>query len=71
MSPEAKNVRVLYLGPKGRPGVYTSDLDQQSKAAKEMGAEFVIYNGDSDGELIEALEGADVAMSQGHGIAPA
>jgi D-3-phosphoglycerate dehydrogenase len=70
MSPEAKNVRVLYLGPKGRPGVYTSDLDQQSKAAKEMGAEFVIYNGDSDGELIEALEGVDVAMSQGHGIDP-
>jgi D-3-phosphoglycerate dehydrogenase len=70
MTPEAKDIRVLYLGPKNRPGVYTSDLDQQSKAAKEMGAEFVVYDGDSDGELIEALKDADVAMSQGHGIDP-
>ncbi|NQW21706.1 MAG: C-terminal binding protein [Chloroflexi bacterium] len=70
MSPNAKDIRVLYLGPKSRPGVYTSDLEQQSKAAKEMGAEFVIYDGDSDGELIEALKDADVAMSQGHGINP-
>jgi D-3-phosphoglycerate dehydrogenase len=35
-----------------------------------MGAEFVVYAGDSDGELIEALKDADVAMSQGHGIDP-
>ncbi len=70
MSPNAKDIRVLYLGPKSRPGVYTSDLEQQSKGAKEMGAEFVIYDGDSDGELIEALKDADVAMSQGHGINP-
>jgi D-3-phosphoglycerate dehydrogenase / 2-oxoglutarate reductase len=70
MSPEAKNVRVLYLGPKNRAGVYTTDLEQQSKAAKEMGAEFVVYEGESDGELIEALKDADVAMSQGHGISP-
>ncbi len=70
MTPDAKDKRVLYLGPKGRPGVYTSDLEQQSRAAKEMGAEFVVYDGNSDGELIEALKDADVAMSQGHGIDP-
>ena len=70
MSPDAKDIRVLYLGPKSRPGVHSSDIEQQSKAAKEMGAEFVVYAGDSDGELIEALKDADVAMSQGHGIDP-
>ena len=70
MSTEAKNIRVLYLGPSGRPGVYTEDLDQQSRAAKEMGAEFVVYDGNSEGELIEALKDTDVAMSQGHGISP-
>jgi D-3-phosphoglycerate dehydrogenase len=70
MTADAKDIRVLYLGPKSRPGVYTADLEQQSKAAKEMGAEFVVYDGDSDGELIEALKDADVAMSQGHGIDP-
>ena len=56
MSTKAKNIRVLYLGPSGRPGVYTEDLDQQSRAAKEMGAEFVVYDGNSEGELIEALK---------------
>ena len=70
MSTEAKNIRVLYLGPSGRPSVYTEDLDQQSRAAKEMGAEFVVYDGNSEGELIEALKDTDVAMSQGHGISP-
>jgi D-3-phosphoglycerate dehydrogenase len=35
-----------------------------------MGAEFVVYSGDSDGELIEALKDADVAMAAGHGIPP-
>lgn len=70
MTADAKDIRVLYLGPKSRPGVYTSDLEQQSQAAKQMDAEFVVYGGDSDGELIEALKDADVAMSQGHGIDP-
>ena len=65
-----REIKVLYLGPKSRGGVYTSDLDEQSNAAKEMGAEFVIYEGSSDGELIEALKDADVAMNQGHGIDP-
>ena len=65
-----REIKVLYLGPKSRGGVYTSDLDEQSNAAKEMGAEFVIYEGSSDGELIEALKDADVAMHQGHGIDP-
>tara|TARA_Y100000588_G_scaffold83918_1_gene88507 strand:+ start:64 stop:324 length:261 start_codon:yes stop_codon:yes gene_type:complete len=65
MSTESKNnIKVLYLGPSGRPGVYTEDLDQQSKAAREMGAEFVVYDGNSEGELIEALKDTDVAMSQ-------
>jgi len=67
---DASDIRVLYLGPKNRPGVYTTDLEQQRRAAKSAGAEFVVYDGDSDGELIEALRDADVAMSQGHRFSP-
>ncbi|MQG87968.1 MAG: C-terminal binding protein [SAR202 cluster bacterium] len=70
MNSKDREIKVLYLGPKSRGGVYTPDLDEQSSAAKEMGAEFVVYEGSSDGELIEALKDADVAMNQGHGIDP-
>lgn len=70
MSSEPKNITVLYLGPKNRPGVYTEDLEQQKRAASALGAEFILYDGGNDGELIEALKGADVAMNQGHGLSP-
>ena len=70
MSPEAKDVRVLFLGPRGGSGAFSADFEQHSKAAKAMGAEFVVYEGDSDGELIEALKDVDVAINQGHGVDP-
>ncbi len=70
MSPEAKDVRVLFLGPRGGSGAFGPDSEQQSKAAREMGAEFVVYEGDSEGELIEALKDVDVAINQGHGWDP-
>ena len=65
MSTESKNIRVLYLGPSDRPGVYTKDLDQQSKAVREMGAQFVVYDGNSEGELIEALKAKAYAPAHG------
>jgi D-3-phosphoglycerate dehydrogenase len=71
MSPEANNIRVLYLGPKNPAVLANMDLTDQTKASKEMGAEFIVYRGESDGELIEALKDVDVAMSQGHGVDPA
>ncbi len=66
----AQGKRVLYIGTQGDAGVHSAGTTLQSKAAREMGAEFTVYEGSSDGELIEALKDADVAMSQGHGIAP-
>ena len=63
-------IRVLYLGP-GDAAIHdTSVLTQQSKAASEIGAEFIRYEGNSDGELIEALNGVDAAMNQGHAFNP-
>ncbi|MDA1279919.1 MAG: C-terminal binding protein [Chloroflexi bacterium] len=69
MSPDATDIRVLFLGPRG-PRARGMNFEPQSRAAKTLGAEFVVYDGESDGELIEALRDADVAMSQGHGIDP-
>ena len=66
---EAKDIRVLFLGPKGS-GTHSGVTEAQSRAARALGAEFVVYDGGSDGELIEALKDADVAMSQGHGFSP-
>ena len=37
---------------------------------KQLGAEFVVYEGGSEGELIEALKDADVVISQGHVFSP-
>ncbi|MEE8046290.1 MAG: C-terminal binding protein [Dehalococcoidia bacterium] len=69
-APEAKDVRVLFMGPRNRPGVFSTEFEQKSKAAREMGSEFVVYDGDSEGELIEALKDVDVAINQGHGWDP-
>jgi D-3-phosphoglycerate dehydrogenase / 2-oxoglutarate reductase len=69
-SPKANDVRVLFLGPVGHGGTWSPDHEQQSAAAKAMGAEFVVYEGDSEGELIEALKDVDVAINQGRGWDP-
>jgi D-3-phosphoglycerate dehydrogenase len=63
--PAKKNFTVLYLGPQ-RAGTHTPTTEQQSRAVLAAGGKFVPYEGKSDGELIEALKGADVAISQGH-----
>ena len=60
MSPDAKDIRVLFLGPTGS-GTHSSDTEQQSRAIKQLGAEFVVYEGGSEGELIEALKDAERA----------
>jgi len=70
MSPDAKDIRILFLGPKNLRNGTAADFPHQSKAAAEIGAEFVVYDGDSDGELIEALKDADVAIAAGHGVSP-
>jgi len=69
MSPDVKDIRVIFLGPTGT-GTHTTDIEQQGRAARQLGAEFVVYEGDSEGELIEALKDADVVMSQGHAFSP-
>jgi len=69
MSPGAKDIRVLFLGPTDT-GTFTSDTEPQSRAMKQLGAEFVVYEGDSEGELIEALKDVDVVMSQGRAFSP-
>ena len=72
MSPESidpKNLRVLFLGPRGGD-THTNDFEPQGRAARSVGAEFVVYDGESDGELIEALMDVDVVMAQGHGFSP-
>jgi D-3-phosphoglycerate dehydrogenase len=65
-----ENIRVLYLGPKQSGTHDASNVEQQSRGVIAAGGEFVHYEGDSDGELIEALKDADVAINQGHGFKP-
>ena len=64
------NIRILYLGPQGGDTHDASQTEQQSRAVREYGAEFVRYAGSSEGELIEALQDADCAINQGHGWDP-
>ena len=64
---DPKNLRVLFLGPRGGD-THTNDFEPQGRAARSVGAEFVVYDGESDGELIEALKDVDVVMAQGHGF---
>ena len=45
-------------------------VEQQSRGVLEIGGEFIRYEGESDGELIEALKDADVAINHGHGFKP-
>lgn len=65
-----KSFRVLYLGPKNSLAHSGGATEQQSRAVKAAGGEFAHYEGDSDGELIEALKDADVAVAQGHRFNP-
>ena len=64
------DIRILYLGPRGGDTHDPSQTEQQSRAAREYGAEFVPYAGSSEGELIEALQDADAVINQGHGWDP-
>lgn len=64
------DIRILYLGPQGGDTHDASQTEQQSRAAREYGAEFVRYAGSSEGELIEALQDADAVINQGHGWDP-
>ena len=68
MADETK--RILYLGPGGGDTHDASSTEQQSRAARQYGAEFVQYSGSSEGELIEALKDADCAINQGHDFEP-
>ena len=70
MSPDAKDIRVLFIGPKNLRKGTVADFPHQSKAVADIGAEFVVYDGDSNGELIEALKDVDVVMAAGHGVSP-
>ena len=59
MIDKIKNINVLYIPPKefrkdlSKINSFTKD---QSKAINEIGANFVVFQGETDGELIEALE---------------
>ena len=64
-------LRILYLGPRGGDTHDASTTEQQSRAARAYGADFVRYSGSSEGELIEALKDADTVINQGHGWDPA
>lgn len=64
---DAKDIRVLFMGPQGT-GTHSLNTDNQSRAVRAAGAKFIEYTGSSDGELIEALKDADVAINQGHGF---
>lgn len=63
-----KKFTVLYLGPRRSIAHSGANTESQSRAVIAVGGEFVKYDGDSDGELIEALKSADVAINQGHGF---
>ena len=65
-----ETIRILYLGPGGGDTHDASSTEQQSRAARQYGAEFVQYSGHSEGELIEALKDADCAINQGHDFEP-
>ena len=71
MKEKIQNINVLYIPPKEhrndmtKINLFTKD---QSKAINEIGANFVVFQGETDGELIEALKDADVAINQGHSI---
>ncbi len=63
-------MRVLFLGPRNSITHSAENTEQQSRAVTAVGGEFIRYESDSDGELIEALKDADVAIAQGHGFNP-
>jgi len=58
--------RVLYLGPAGGDTFDATSLEQQTRAVRQVGGAVVRYAGRTLAELVEALEGVDVVMLQGH-----
>ena len=58
--------RVLYLGPAGGDTFDATSLEQQTRAVRQVGGAVVRYTGRTLAELVEALEGVDVVMLQGH-----
>ena len=62
----SNNFTVLYIGPTHSIAHSGANTEPQSRAVLAAGGNFVWYEGKSDGEMIEALKGADVAISQGH-----
>jgi len=58
--------RVLYVGPAGGDTFDATSLEQQTRAVRAVGGAVVRYTGRTLAELVEALEGVDVVMLQGH-----
>ena len=58
-----EKIKILYLG---QQNFGWTDTTQHSKAANDLGAEFLQYNGNSEGELIEHLKDVDAVINQGH-----
>ncbi|PYM34544.1 MAG: hypothetical protein DME17_15110 [Candidatus Rokuibacteriota bacterium] len=58
--------RVLYVGPAGGDTFDATSLEQQTRAVRQVGGAVVRYTGRTLAELVEALEGVDVVMLQGH-----
>jgi D-3-phosphoglycerate dehydrogenase len=58
--------RVLYVGPAGGDTFDATSLEQQTRAVRQVGGTVVRYAGRTLAELVEALEGVDVVMLQGH-----
>ncbi|MBA31007.1 MAG: hydroxyacid dehydrogenase [Chloroflexi bacterium] len=71
MKKNTEKINVLFIPPKE----YKNDIKKinsltkdQSKAIKDVGGNFIIFQGETDGELIEALKDVDVAINQGHSM---
>ena len=61
-----QSIRVLYIGPVGGDTFNASTIEQQTRAIRLVGGSIERYAGRTIAELIEALEGVDVALLQGH-----
>ena len=71
MTEKINDINVLYVPPKelrNNLSKIKSFTKEQSKAIHDIGANFVIFQGETDGELIEALKDVDVGINQGHSI---
>src|SRR5437870_4826498 len=55
-----------YAGQSGGDTFDATSLEQQTRAVRQVGGAVVRYTGRTLAELVEALEGVDVVMLQGH-----